>query len=50
MMQFKRMHSLAYIAMIFQRGGGGGGGHREISENSGMKTAFACTLNAITRG
>ena len=25
MMRFKRMHSLAYIAMIFQQGGGGGG-------------------------
>ena len=35
-------------------GGGGGGGPsshgREIFENSCMKTAFSCTLNAIIRG
>ena len=33
------------------RGGGGFPSHcREIFENSGMKTTFSCTLNAITRG
>ena len=38
---------------ICQRGGGGGKrgvgrGFREIFDNSCMKTAFSCTLNAIT--
>ena len=48
------------VARIFPTGWGGGGGAnevfffsshgREILENSCMKTAFSCTLNAIIRG
>ena len=31
-------------------GGGGGLRYREIFDKSDMKTAFSCTLNAITEG